>query len=52
MRYSVKISRADLKEDIYSRVKTRKLKDNDTDNSDIINLIIYNLLLEEGLEWN
>ena len=50
MRYSAKISRSDLKENIYSRIKPRKLKDNDKDNAEIVNKILYNLLLEEGLK--
>ena len=50
MRYSAKISRSDLKENIYSKVKSRKLKDNDKDNSEVVNRLIYNLLFEEGLK--
>ena len=50
MRYSAKISRSDLKDNIYSRVKSRKLKDNDKDNSEVVNKILYNLLLEEDLK--
>ena len=50
MRYSAKISRSDLKENIYSRIKSRKLKDNDKDNAEIVNRLIYNLLLGEGLK--
>lgn len=47
MKYSVKISRSDLKACHYNKAKSRKLKSDDRSNSKLIYSIIYNLMFKE-----
>ena len=48
MKYSVKISRSDLKACRYNKAKSRKLKNEDINNSKLIHFIMYNLMFKEG----
>ncbi len=50
MKYSVKISRSDLKACRYNRAKSRRLKSDAITNSKLINSIIYNLMFKEDLK--
>ena len=46
MKYSVKISRSDLKAYRYNKAKSRKFKSDDTSNSKLIHFTIYNLMFK------
>ena len=49
MRIKFKISRADLKQNAFSKSTQRKLKENEIDkgNNALVNILIYNMLLKE-----
>ena len=50
MKYSVKISRSDLKACRYNKAKSRRLKSGATTNPKLIYSIIYNLMFKEDLK--
>lgn len=52
MKYSIKISRADLKNGAYKQAKSQKSGATDKKQSMLISKLIYNFLLQEDKKWS
>ncbi len=52
MKYSIKISRADLKNGEYKQAKSRRSGVTDENQSMIISKLLYNFLLQEDEKWS
>ncbi len=52
MKYSIKISRTDLKNGAYKQAKSRKSGATDENQSKLISKLIYSFLLQEDEKWS